>query len=629
MSRLIAQKYEVLERVGEGAIFQVVKARDVESGRIVCIKSPFSSFASDPVFCLALRKTAQELSNLQGPSIASIESVEVDDDKPVLVTEFVRGINLKERIRRIAPFTLSISVDIAITIAEAAQTAHRQGIIHGDLRPHNIIVSPEGVLKVTDFGFWNMTACNSEAVGASLGRSVHYQSGEVATGMEPNVSSDLYSLGVILYEMMTGSLPYTGDAPLLVAMKHQNEIVPSPRSMNPGVPRSLEGITIKLLQKRPQDRYRSADSLLIDLRMVRDALRFGRSLSWSPIENTDGGNLGEVLSQSVNPALPIEAGSNTNNAMEHSNKSNKGINRMPTMSNDDRVSPFIKLALGTVVVLLLGVGIIGGAYWMATFAKPNEQVFPKLVGMKLDVAEPLATKAGIRLMVHEEYNDKVDVGQIVRLDPDLTGREVRAGRSINAWISKGSRLVYVPQIVGLGKDEAETKIKEAGMVLGEVSRSNNPKVPFDYVISQALKPRSRVNRDTAVNLVLSDGPGPDDSPDPTNNDNPAPKPTIKPDEGTDTSPAPRDTVVKPPTNTDPPKPRTFTLTTKVDRDGLGPRQVRFEYEDAEGTHVAVSEMHDEGETITARVSVVGKKIIARTYYGENKSPAHEVTRELP
>ncbi len=629
MSRLIAQKYEVLERVGEGVIFQVVKARDTESGRVVCIKTPFSSYGSDPKFCQALIKTAEELCELQGPSIAAVESTGMDDEVPVLITEFMRGINLKERIRRIAPFTLSISVDFAIAIAEALQTAHSFGIVHGDLRPHNVMVSPEGALKVTDFGFWSITSSNSEAAGAALGRSVHYQSGELATGQSPNVASDLYSLGVILYEMMTGSLPYAGDAPLVVAMKHQNEIVPSPRSMNPGVPRSLEGITMKLLQKSPQDRYRSADSLLSDLRMVRDALRFGRSLSWSPIENVDGGNLGEVQTQSPNLVSAAVEDSLTANSVDNSIGTARRTERVATMTNEDRVSPFLKVALATVIVLLLGVGIVGGAYWMATFAKPTEQMFPKLVGLKQDVAETLSTKAGIRLMVHEEYSDKIEQGIVIRIDPDLTGRTVRAGRSINAWVSKGSRLVYVPEVIGLGKDEAETKIKSAGMVLGQVDRANDPKVAFDCVISQSLKPRNRVNRDTAVNLVLSDGPSLGDNPDPDTKSNPDTNTRAKPSDGADPPVTTDEKVEVPSTTSDPTKPRSFTLTTKVDRDGMGPRQVRFEYEDAEGVHVAVAEMHDEGDTISAKVSVVGKKIVARTYYGNSKSPAHEVTRELP
>jgi serine/threonine protein kinase len=632
IGRLINQRYEVLERLGEGAIFQVFKARDKVSSRIITIKTLQSTYAQDPVFCNALRNTLKDIPTLTHPNIARVEEIGEEDGSPFLVTEFVRGINLKERIRRIAPFTLSVAVDFAIAIGEALQQAHGQGIFHGDLRPHNVIISPEGALKVTDFGLARALATSQEAAGSNMGRSVHYQAPELAAGAMPTVATDIYSLGVMLFEMLTGGLPYPGETPLVVAMKHQNDPVPSPRGLNPGVPRSLEGIVMKSLLKHPDDRYRSTVEMLTDLKSVRDALRFGKPLSWSPMENDRLPGPAAAAATATYPTLePVSTSVDTRRPEPLPEPTPvTGAARMSsTAASDDRISPYIKVALGTVIFILLTVGIAGIAIWMATFAKPLEQTFPKLVGMRLEDAERTAGKANIRLMDHEEFSEKYDPGVILRVDPDLTGKPVRAGRSINVWVSKGSRLVYVPDLTNLQKDEAETKLKAAGLTLGSVDRANNNKINFDYVITQNPRPRKRVNRDLAVNLIISDGPKADENTQPltdgtTNPDNPNPdnangggtnSGNIA---GNDSGSGTGDT-----------NPRSINLSKRIPRDGRGARRVRIEYDDSQGTHQAVDEYHDEGETVTTKVNVVGSKITVRVYYGEDSKPISEKTQTLP
>jgi serine/threonine-protein kinase len=629
IGRLINQRYEVLERLGEGAIFQVFKARDKVSGRIITVKILQSTYAQDAIFCNALRTTLKDVTALMHPNVARLEEIGEEDGSPYLVTEFVRGINLKERIRRIAPFTLSVAVDFAIAIGEALQQAHGQGIFHGDLRPHNIIISPEGALKVTDFGMARALATSQEAAGSNMGRAVHYQAPELAAGAMPTVATDIYSLGVILFEMLTGGLPYPGETPLVVAMKHQNDAVPSPRGLNPGVPRSLEGIVMKSLLKQPDDRYRSAVDLLTDLKSVRDALRFGKPLSWSPMEN-------EKLPGPMAPAAasflvlePVSAPSEPRRQepLPEPQPVTGAARMSSTTVSDDRISPYLKIALGTVIFILLTVGIAGVAIWMATFAKQPEQTFPKLVGMKLEDAERTATKVNIRLMDHEEFSDKYEPGVILRVDPDLTGKPVRAGRSINVWVSKGSRLVYVPDLTNLQKDEAEAKLKAAGLTLGSVDRANNNKINFDYVITQNPRARKRVNRDLAVNLIISDGPKPEETPQPTgdgstNPDNP--NPNNGNGDGTNSG-----NITGNDSGNGDTTPRRINLSKRIPRDGRGARRVRIEYDDAQGTHQAVDEYHDEGETVTTKVNVVGGKVTVRVYYGDDAKPISEKTQTLP
>jgi eukaryotic-like serine/threonine-protein kinase len=626
ISRLYHMRYEVLERIGEGALFQVYKTRDKVSGRVVTLKTLQSAWVQDEALIHAFRKSMPDVKGLAHSNIARLEEVGEEDGAPFLVTEFVRGINLKDRIRRIAPFTLSVAVDFAISICEALQYAHADAVVHGDLRPHNVIVSPEGALKVTDFGLGPVLAASQEAAAANLGRTIPYQAPELAEGRSPTPASDLYSLGVILFEMLTGNLPYPGETPLIIAQKHQADPVPSPRAINPGVPRSLEGIVMKSLMKAPADRYRTAGDLLNDLKSVRDALRFGKSLSWSPLENetavTGGGGAGQPVTPVAGVStLPAPPGP----AIAQADPTAAGAARMSatTTTNDDRISPYLRFALMTVIALLLTVGITSVAVWMATFAKPPEQNFPNLVGMKIEAARAAAEKVNVRLMEHEEYNDKFEGGVVYKVDPNMAGKPVRIGRSINVWISKGSRMVWVPNLVNLQKDEAETKLKAAGLALGSVDRTYDKKINYDHIITQNPRGGKRVSRDLAVNLVISDGPKPEEMLPPE----PEPPVSEPPTGGDGTgSGITGDPGTTSGTDADV---RTVSLTKRIPRDGRGARRVRIEYDDADGTHTAINEYHDEGELVSTKVRVAGSKLTVRVYYGEDTTPVSEATKTLP
>lgn len=622
INRLIDARFEALERVGDGVLFHVFKARDKNTSRIVAIKIPFPQFAHDAAFVQALRDAMAPVTRLAHPNIARLEEMGDDEGTPFLVNEFVRGINLKERIRRIAPFTLSVAVDFAIAIGEALQHAHSQGFVHGDLRSHNIIVSPEGAVKVTDFGVAPVLAASPDALAANAGRSVSYQAPEAVAGHPASVGADIYALGAVLFEMLTGGLPYPGDTPDAIALRQKNDPVPSPKSANPGVPKSVEGITMKALMKRPEDRYRSGAEMLTDLKLVRDALRFGKPLSWSPLEPIGAA---PTATQAPRPApfVPINPAS-TRPAAE---PGPAGVARMFVSTSDDRISPYLKAALYAVTFVLIAAAIGFTAFWMATFAKPPEQKFPELKGMKVADARRAADQANVRLLVHEGYNENVSLGVIYQVDQQAAGRSIRPGRSINIWVSKGSKLVYVPDLTNLTKDEAERKIKDAGLTLGAVNREYNPKVPFDSIISQNPRSRKRVDRDLAVNLSISDGPKPDDSSAAANTPEPdtsAGNPFNAPSTGTN---GPADMSSTDAARADEAHP--VNLTKRIPRDKLGSRRVRIEYDDARGNHKPIDEPHDEGETVTLHVDSYGPKITVRVYYGDDEKPVSERTMTFP
>ena len=285
INQWVNQRYEVVEKAGEGPLFTVYKAREKGTNRIVALKAVHPNYAAEGEFFGALKAGLEATANLSHPNITIFQEFSTTEDgQPFAVVEFVRGINLKERVRRIAPFTLSVAVDYACAVTEALHYAHAVGQVHGDLRPQNVIISPEGAVKVTDFGVQQAIAVSPQAQQAVLRTAAPYHAPELSMKLPGSVSGDIYALGAILYEMLTGTPVYSADSPEGLADLHAFAAIPSPRVINPGVPRAVEGIILKCLQKKPEQRYRVVAELLNDLKAVRDALRFGKSLSWTPLE---------------------------------------------------------------------------------------------------------------------------------------------------------------------------------------------------------------------------------------------------------------------------------------------------------------------------------------------------------
>ncbi|MGC8667609.1 MAG: protein kinase domain-containing protein [Chthonomonadales bacterium] len=608
ISRPINMRYEVLERVGEGAFFQVYKARDRTTGRVVAVKTLQPAFIADQAFRSALVEAAKSVRILDHAQIARVLEVGEERGAPYVVVEFVRGINLKQRIARIAPFTLSVAVDFAIAIGEALQYAHGLGMVHGDLRPENVIVSPEGAVKVTDFGMAAAMAASPAAFAVNLPRAAPYRPPEAVDGTPPSLSGDLYALGVILFEMITGALPYAGDTPQAIAASAARDVVPSPRALNPGVPRSVEGIAMKALQKRPEDRYIHAADFLSDLKSVRDALRFGRSLSWSPS--------GVSAPQSGPAPQAPQAESAKLQPTQAPRRSATGVSAMAGSSaRDEGVSPLLKIALATVVVIIITAVVAGVAAWMAIMTKPPEQRVPNLVGKRIEEVRAIAEKANVRLLEHEEYNDQYDPGVVFKADW-APGRPIAPGRTIPVWVSKGSRMVWVPSVLGKTPQDAEDTLKAQGLTLGEVDRQYSDTFPFGEVMAQNPRAGKRVPRDQPVNLTISDGPKPQAETPPSDTGSPnEAAPSTPPSEaapGGEGIGAGNQVSIQ-------------RIRVTVPRDGHGSRRVRVEYDDANGTHTPIDELHNEGDVVSKRVEVAGPTMTVRVYYNDDVNPAVEQT----
>lgn len=609
INHLVNQRYEVLEKVGDSALFAVYKARDRVANRVVALKTALPPYDSDARFVEGLQSGLTTTVGLDHPNITHFYEFGQEEGTPYAVVEFVRGINLKERIRRIAPFTLSVAIDFACSITEALAYAHSLGQMHGDLRPHNVIISPEGAVKVTDFGIQKAVSRSTAAQRETLLRAAPYHAPELSTTQPGTVGGDIYALGTILYEMLTGTPLYAGDTPEKIADQHAFSPIPSPRLLNPGVPRSIEGIIIKCLQKRPEARYRTAAELLTDLKSVRDALRFGKPLSWSPIELDSSVDSVPSVRRIPEPVVEVAA-THQVIAMPATN------NRLRAES--ERVSIYIRALIVTMTILIVVtlIGFLG--IWSTMWVVPKALTLPQMIGKPIDEVRRMTDEMKVKRIEHAEYSDRPR-NIVYKTDPK-DGASTRQNHVINIWYSRGPEYVDVPNLVGLSKDAAEQKLKDIGLVLGKVIPEYSNSVPFNGVIRQTVSYKKRVFHDTPVDLVISDGRKPDyaavenTEPPPTTDTNPTPP---NPDNNTDTNtPVPNNDNITAPGETEI---HEFNRTISIPQDKKGQRQVRIEYVDSSKTPISmINEPHNEGDKIPLSFTYTGKNITLTIYYDDKK-----------
>ncbi len=471
---VVNYRYEILEKIGDGNFFVVYKARDKVLNRLVALKILQGKYAENEDFARRICSEMQATAELAHGNITRVIECDRQGDIWFVATEFVRGINLKERIKRIAPMTVSATVDIAIAVAEALDYAHSRGFVHGDIRPQNILVSPEGITKLTDFGIAPALAVFPAMQAAAMFRSVHYTAPEAAEGKTPQPASDMYSLGVVMYEMLTGTVPFDAETPIAIALKHAKENPRPPRELNAGIPRSLEDVILKAIAKQPNERYPSLRAMLDELYAIRDSLRLG-------------------------PSAPCRSVSETKDSQAESRV------------EKDIGSGVLANVLKSLLLLFAVAILVGGGFWAyLSFSNPPEIVVPQLVGKTLEEATKIADEVGMTLVeVDERYNDNYEEGQIMLTSPEA-GMRIKKGGQVRIWLSKGPRYVEAPDVIGMTEERARQTILKAGLSIGDITTANHEKIPEGRVIRQSPGAGTRHDRGTPINLTVSLGPKPVD-----------------------------------------------------------------------------------------------------------------------
>lgn len=475
IGRLLGNRYRILELIGEGGMALVYKAECTLLQRVVAIKILRSQFSADREFVERFRREAQAAASLSHPNVVNIFDVGQDGDIHYIVMEYIAGRNLKELIKAEAPLPLNQALRITLQISDALRHAHEHNIIHRDIKPHNILMTEEGMVKVTDFGIARaVTASGYTQTGVVMG-SVQYFSPEQAKGLPVGPQSDLYSLGCILYEMLTGEVPFTGESPIAIALKHLQEEPPLLGRLGATYPKRVVDLLKRALAKDLNERYPSALVLSKDLQEI---------LGIKPAQN----EFEDYPTQVLESPLEQEAASATSPVPEK-----KGFKR--------RVLNLIVVF----VSLGLALGLAGVGYLYLIPARPEVTV-PDFVGFEFSEAEKLAAEKGLKLnVVKREANDRVQPNGILSQVPKA-GMVVRWGREVNVVLSSGIEMVVVPDLTGKTLIEAEILLDQAGLKRGDVYAESNKNVPKDRIVRQKPAPNTKIQKGAAVDIYRSLGP---------------------------------------------------------------------------------------------------------------------------
>ena len=477
-SRLLSGRYELLEKIGDGGMAVVYKGRDRLLNRFIAIKILRPEFTKDATFVENFKRESQAAAGLSHPNIVGVYDVGREGNINYIVMELIEGRTLNDIIEDEAPMDYRKVIDISKQVAQALRVAHKNKIIHRDVKPHNIMITNDGVVKLADFGIARAVNDATLSTGSKIVGSVHYFSPEQARGNYVDERSDIYSLGIVMYEMLTGQVPFDGDNPVTVALKHINEEIVPPSELVSGIPPALERCVMKATNKYQTNRYSSADEMIEEL----DNISF--------VTNVAGT---EIFAAS--------------DVVEKRNKRRKELEDVDREDDDDDKKGKKKSKVGLIIALILVLLLGGGAFaaWrMGVFS--STKAVPSFIDMNIDEAKAKAEEEGFVLKQGKDvYSDTVAEGRVCAQDPE-SGTEIPKGGTITVNLSKGSKEGMVPNIVGMDESYAEDVLRKYGYEPGNKKVENSPE-PEGQVLSQNPIAGTPLDKESKVDYTVSDGKG--------------------------------------------------------------------------------------------------------------------------
>ena len=497
VGKLLGNRYEIIEKIGDGGMATVYKAKCRILNRKVAIKVLKDEYSNDQEFIKRFQIEAQSAASLSHPNIVSIYDVANEGNLHYIVMELIEGVTLKEYIKELGRLDWKEAVDIASQIASGLAQAHKNHIIHRDIKPHNIIMTKDGVAKITDFGIAKAaTTSTINASSASLG-SVHYFSPEHARGGYTDEKSDIYSLGVVLYEMVTGKVPFESDTPVSVALKHLQEKPVQPIEIVPSIPQGLNDIILKAMQKEISERYSSAAAMYADLQKI---LKSPETLSVGGVKNLDD-------KKYATQKVPV-IGAN--------NRSTKEINFESRVDNDymgrtKKKGRTKKQAVMMVFIyLIVAIGVVCLAAYATVQILGNmvsdseDKIVPYLVGYSRDEAEQKLAELGLTMEVQANViSNEYPKDYVVSQQYD-EGYRLKEGGSVGVTLSKGSKQILVPDVTDKSVEAAKIEIEKYGLVFATQEEADNT-VEAGKIIRQDPVYNTEVSEGDTVTVYISTG----------------------------------------------------------------------------------------------------------------------------
>jgi serine/threonine-protein kinase len=475
---VIDNRYDVARTLGSGGMGEVYLARDRTLGRDVALKVLRSQFANDKESAERFKREALSAARLSHPNIVQVyDRGDTEDGSSYIAMEYVPGGTLKDRIVENGPIDARLAADYGYQVAEALGAAHAKGLVHRDIKPQNVLITASGQAKVADFGIARAASAATAShtkTGTVMG-TAGYMSPEQALGLPATPKSDLYSLGVVIYEAITGELPFKADNPIAVSMMHVNEDPRPPADLNPAVPAGMNAVVMKLLSKEPEDRYADADALAEDLWRVRSGL--GPSIAPTAAAKVVGPDEAETVETPTRRATVAPA--------------RRKRSRAPLV----------------LAVLLLLLGLLGLGWALAQGTGPTDTVeVPSVEGLPRDQAVNRLEGEGLQAEIRTRESGEDEAGTVIGQSPS-GGQRAEEGSTVTLTVGAGASTVSVPNVIELGYADAEAELQGAGLAVGTTYDVASD-APAGVVLEQGVEAGSEVPEGTAVNLGLSTGPAP-------------------------------------------------------------------------------------------------------------------------
>ena len=499
IGKIFAGRYRIIKQIGRGGMADVYLAKDlILDGEEVAVKVLRTNYQTDPIAVARFQREARAMADLDHPHIVRITDIGEEDGQQYLAMEYVAGLDLKRYIKEHYPLSNEEAVRIMGQILLAMRLAHAKGIVHRDLKPQNILLTPDGTAKVTDFGIAVAFAETSLTQTNSMLGSVHYLSPEQARGSKATIQSDIYAMGIIFFEMLTGHIPYDGDSAVTIALQHFQKPLPSVIAENPSVPQSLENVVIKATAKKLTDRYQTVSEMYVDL---LSSLSYNRrnepKLVFDDTSKVDTKTLPK-MSQSTLTAIPKVQPKEEKPQTQKPNKKVAGKETAPKPVKKRRFKARYLVLLASFILVLASL------FWIVSKTPATVEI-PKVAGQTVAEAKENLKKANFEIGEEKtEASDTVEEGRVIRTDPDA-GSARKEGTKVNLIISSGQQSFKLGNYVGRKSTDviAELKGKKVPDNLIKVVEEESNETEAGLVLKQSLSEGTTYDLSKATEIVLT------------------------------------------------------------------------------------------------------------------------------